>query len=112
QLVEELRPFLVDDPEIDPAAAAKHLTPELRPVLLALADELSRAAAFDAASLEAVLRATAERAGLKAAALIHATRVAVTGRTVSGGLFEVLALLGQARVIHRLQRSAHYTSAA
>jgi glutamyl-tRNA synthetase len=112
QLVDELRPFLVDDPEIDPAAAAKHLTPEVRPVLLALADELFRAAAFDAASLEAVLRATAERAGLKAAALIHATRVAVTGRAVSAGLFDVLALLGRARVIHRLQRFANYTSAA
>jgi glutamyl-tRNA synthetase len=112
QLVDELRPFLVDDPEIDPAAAAKHLTPEVRPVLLTLADELSRDTSFDAASLEAVLRATAERAGLKAALLIHATRVAVTGRSVSAGLFEVLALLGHARVIHRLQRSANYTSAA
>jgi len=112
QLVDELRPFLVDDPDIDPAAAAKHLTPEVRPVLLALADELSRASAFDAASLEVLLRGTAERAGLKAAALIHATRVAVTGRTVSAGLFDVLALLGRARVIHRLQRSANYTSAA
>jgi glutamyl-tRNA synthetase len=112
QLVDELRPFLVDDPEIEPAAAAKHLTSEVRPVLLALADELSRAPAFDAASLEAVLRATAERAGLKAAALIHAARVAVTGRAVSAGLFDVLALLGRARVIHRLRRLANYTSAA
>jgi len=110
QLVDELRPFLVDDPEIDPGAAAKYLTPEVRPVLLALADELARATAFDAASLETVLRATAEGATLKAATLIHATRVAVTGRAVSAGLFDVLALLGRARVVHRLQRSADYTS--
>jgi len=110
QLVDELRPFLVDDPEIDPGAAAKYLTPEVRPVLLALADELARARAFDAGSLETVLRATAEGATLKAATLIHATRVAVTGRAVSAGLFDVLALLGRARVVHRLQRSADYTS--
>jgi glutamyl-tRNA synthetase len=111
QLVDELRPFLVDDPEIDPGAAAKYLTPEVRPVLLALADELARATAFDAGSLERVLRATAEGAALKAATLIHATRVAVTGRAVSAGLFDVLALLGRERVVHRLQRSADYTSA-
>ena len=109
QLVEELRPFLVDEPDIDPAAAAKHVTPEIRPVLRSLADELSRAHAFDPASIEALLRGTAEHSGIKAAGLIHATRVAVTGRAVSAGLFDVLALLGRDRVVHRLHRMADYT---
>jgi glutamyl-tRNA synthetase len=112
QLIDELRPFLVDDPDIDPSAAAKHAGSDIRPVLLALADELARASTFDAASIEARLRETAERAGIKAAGLIHATRVAVTGRAVSAGLFDVLALLGRDRVVHRLQRLANYTSAA
>jgi glutamyl-tRNA synthetase len=112
QLVDELRPFLVDDPDIDPAAAAKHVTPEIRPALLTLADELSRASAFDPASIETLLRATAERAGIKAAGLIHSTRVAVTGRAVSAGLFDVLALLGRERVVHRLQRMANYPTGA
>ena len=49
------------------------------------------------ASTEAALRAVAEARGVKAATLIHAVRVAVTGRTVSPGLFEVLALLGRER---------------
>jgi len=109
QLVEELRPFLVDHPEIDPTAAAKYLTPDIKPVLLTYAAELGRASAFDPASIEAMLRETAERSGIKAAALIHATRVAVTGRAVSAGLFEVLAVLGRNRVIPRLQRIADYT---
>lgn len=43
---------------------------------------------------------------MKPAALIHATRVSVTGRVVSPGLFEVLELLGSARVIDRLERAA------
>ena len=34
---------------------------------------------------------------MKAGALIHATRVALTGKAVSPGLFEVVALVGQAR---------------
>jgi glutamyl-tRNA synthetase len=65
---------------------------------------------FDAAAVDTVLRATAERAGVKAAALIHATRVAVTGRAVSAGLFDVVACLGRERVVYRLRRMAHYTS--
>ena len=53
------------------------------------------AATFDPASIEAALRLSAEARGVKAATLIHAARVAVTGKAVSPGLFEVLALLGR-----------------
>jgi glutamyl-tRNA synthetase len=110
QLVEELRPFLVEDPEMDAAAAAKHLTGDIRPIVGELADELAAQPAADAPAIEALLRGMAERRGIKAAALIHATRVSVTGRSVSAGLFEVLALLGPERVSHRLRRAARYTS--
>ena len=57
---------------------------------------------FDPASTEAVLRAVAEGRGVKAGVLIHAVRVAVTGKTVSPGLFEMLSLLGRNRVRTRL----------
>ena len=108
QLIEELRPFLVEEPEMDQAAAAKHLTPSIQPVLLTLASTLERLQPFDATAVEQALRSTAEQAGLKAAALIHATRVAVTGRAVSASLFELLALLGTARVTQRLHRAVNY----
>jgi glutamyl-tRNA synthetase len=112
QLVDELRPFLVEEPELDPAAAARHLTPEIRPVLSRLADTLENGSARDAAAIEQAVRGTAQQAAVKAAALIHATRVAVTGRAVSAGLFEVLHLLGPRRVVQRLNRAADYTPAA
>jgi glutamyl-tRNA synthetase len=56
--------------------------------------------------LESVLRALAEARGVKAGVLIHVTRVAITGRTVSPGLFEVLELIGRDRVLQRLDRAA------
>lgn len=112
QLAEELRPFLVEEPAIDPGAASKYITAEIRPALTALADELTRATPFDAPTIETVLRATAERCGVKGAPLIHATRVAVTGRAVSAGLFDVLALLGRDRVTGRVRRMADYISAS
>jgi glutamyl-tRNA synthetase len=110
QLVDELRPFLVDEPEMDPAAVAKHLDSGVRPILAELADRLERDTVVDPASLESAIRALAEERGIKAAALIHATRVSVTGRAVSAGLFDVLARLGSARVSRRLRRAARYTS--
>ena len=59
-------------------------------------------ATFDPASIETALRAVAEARGVKAASLIHASRVAVTGKAISPGLFDVLALLGRMRVHERL----------
>jgi glutamyl-tRNA synthetase len=110
QLVDELRPFLVDEPDLDPAAVAKHLGGEIRPLLAELAQIVETGAAADAAALETRLRTLADARQIKAAALIHATRVSVTGRAVSAGLFEVLALLGPARVSRRLRRAADYTT--
>ena len=111
-LVEEIRPFLTRDEElhVDPAAAAKHLTAEVRPVLARLADAIQAAPPPDGGAAEVLVRATAEQASLKAAPLIHATRVAVTGRAVSAGLFDVLAVMGPERVVSRLRRAASYTS--
>ncbi len=112
QLVDELRPFLVDEPEIDQAAAAKHLVDAVRPLLAELADRVAAADALDPSSIETTIRSLAEAHGVKAAALIHATRVSVTGRAVSAGLFDVLALLGSPRVAQRLRRAAAYTPVA
>jgi glutamyl/glutaminyl-tRNA synthetase len=104
QFVEEGRPFLQERTDYDPDAVAKHLgKPEVRAVLGTLASDVESLEAFNQQTLEALVRGTAEAAGLKAAALIHATRVAVTGRAVSPGLFEVLDLLGRDRTVHRLR---------
>ena len=51
--------------------------------------------------MEPTVRGTATERGIKAGALIHAARVAMTGRTTSPGIFEVLVLLGRERSIER-----------
>ncbi len=95
--------FFSDALEYDSAAADKHLrVPGMEDHLVALDAALNALESFDPASTEAALRAVADARGEKAAALIHAVRVAVTGRSVSPGLFEVLALLGRSRVHTRL----------
>jgi glutamyl-tRNA synthetase len=92
-----------DEIEYDSAAVGKHLKVEgMAAHLEALDSAFSALADFDAASTEGALRGVAEARGVKAGMLIHAVRVAVTGGAVSPGLFEVLALVGRARVHRRL----------
>ncbi|HEV3485980.1 MAG TPA: glutamate--tRNA ligase [Vicinamibacterales bacterium] len=111
QVVEDGRPFFQEAIERDPAAVAKHLArPELRDHLRGLQQTFASAAPFDAATLDAALRSFAEQRGLKAAQLIHATRVAVTGRAASPGLFEVLELLGRERTLTRMEEALALTA--
>jgi glutamyl-tRNA synthetase len=107
QFVDDGRPFLDDRIDFDAAAVAKHLGAHgMRTHLEALASRFAGATSFDPSTLEVTLRAVADERGLKAAALIHATRVAVTGRSVSPGLFDVLELLGPERTRTRLTRAS------
>ena len=109
QFVEELRPFLQADVEYDQTAVSKHLRkPEVGESLSAFADVVYDIDAFNSAELETALRRLAESRGIKAAALIHATRVAVTGRAVSPGLFDVLELMGRERVMARVRHAINF----
>ena len=66
------------------------LLTEMAGHLAALAAALGRTSPFDEPHVEAAVRGTAAERGIKAGALIHAARVALTGRTASPGLFEVM----------------------
>jgi glutamyl-tRNA synthetase len=99
--------FFTDTVEYDPAAVEQHLrVAGMDAHLSALDTALQGLSTFDSGSIEAALRATASARGVKAATLIHSTRVAVTGKTVSPGLFDVLALLGRDTVHRRLIAAA------
>jgi len=106
-IVEQIRFFLADTIEFDAAAVTKHLRAAgMREHLAALDAAFAALATFDVASTEEALRVTAEARGMKAGSLIHAVRVAVTGKQVSPGLFEVLSLLGRDTVRARLYVAA------
>lgn len=103
EFVDQARWFLSDHIEFDTAAVEKHLgAPGVAAHLDALAKLWATVDPFDRVTLEASLRHLAEERGVKAGVLIHATRVAVTGKAASPGLFEVLEVLGRDRVLTRL----------
>jgi glutamyl-tRNA synthetase len=96
-----------DEIEYDSAAVEKHLrVTGARDHLAAIDAAFAACETFDSASIEAALRGVADARGVKAALLIHAVRVAVTGKTVSPGLFDVLSLVGRDEVHARLIRAA------
>lgn len=103
ELAESSR-FLFDLPvPVDPEAAAKHHTPEARTLLAALLPRLEALPAFTAPALEACYRSFAEEKGIKLGVIAQATRVALTGGTVSPPLFEIMALLGREKALARLR---------
>ncbi|HKY30909.1 MAG TPA: glutamate--tRNA ligase [Candidatus Polarisedimenticolia bacterium] len=105
------RPFLTERFDYDPAGVEKHFTAGAAGRLIALRDALAALPSLDEGSSEAVLRDLAGRLDVKAAALIHPARLALTGRTVGPSLFAVMAAMGRDGVLRRLERAARVIEA-
>jgi glutamyl-tRNA synthetase len=87
----------------DEAAWAKVMSRDgTREKLSRAREALAGAETFDEQQLETALRRVAEDLEVKPGALFQPIRVAVTGRTVSVGIFETLALLGREEALARL----------
>jgi glutamyl-tRNA synthetase len=67
--------------------------------------ELAEIEPFDAATLERRLQEFVEGEGVSLNQLIHALRVAVTGKAVGFGLYETLAILGRERCLARIDQT-------
>jgi glutamyl-tRNA synthetase len=102
--VEQARPLLASSVAYEDEAVAKNFhTAEMSGHMAALTAALDAASPFDEPHVEAVVRGTAAERGIKAGTLIHAVRVALTGRTASPGLFEIVALLGREETTARMK---------
>ena len=100
--------FLPDDRlEYDEKAFEKRLgkAPESVQHLNAFREKLAAADAYDADSLEKLLKDYCEEAGIKLGDVIHAVRVAVTGKAQGPGLFDCLAVLGRDRSLARIDKA-------
>jgi len=99
--------FIADDAlTYDEAAKAKRITepPEAIPLLRAFRDELATQDNFSHAALEQLMQRFLETQQIKVNQIIHALRVAVTGKSVGLGMFETLEILGKERVLRRMDR--------
>ena len=73
--------------------------------LLNLRAHLAAVSAFDASTLDRLVHAFVESEGVPISQIVHALRVAVTGKAVGFGLFDCLAILGRDRCLARIDRA-------
>jgi len=100
--------FLPDDQlPYDEQAFEKRLrkSPEAVALLTEFKEQLASAEPFDAATLEQLLHDFVEQQGIKIGQIIHAIRVAVTGKSIGFGLFDILAILGKEPCLARIERA-------
>jgi glutamyl-tRNA synthetase len=97
--------FFTEEFPYDEAAVAKSLTgPAAAERLKALSEVYAALPAWDCASLEASLKETAAKLGIKTGELVHPARVAASGRGIGPGLYEMLEILGKERTLARFSK--------
>jgi glutamyl-tRNA synthetase len=105
QTLEEVWPlirFLFEPPVDDPQARQKFLGEESRAALARVREALAAVEPFEPEALERELGALVDELGLKPKAVYQPLRVAITGTTVSPGIFDSVAALGRERALERL----------
>jgi len=95
--------YFKDDIAYDPEAAKKSFVPENKPRVEKVCDAFGKLATFDAAGIEAALKATATELGVKVGVLIHPTRLATTGNPNALSLYHLLEVLGKEKVLVRME---------
>jgi glutamyl-tRNA synthetase len=108
----DLIAFLFEPPVEDSKAWAKVMKPESRELLAAAAAALREAEPFDAGTIEAALAPILERFEVKPGRLYQPIRVAITGTSVSPGIFESLAVLGREPALERIEAAIRRLAAA
>jgi glutamyl-tRNA synthetase len=115
QTLEEVWPlirFLFEPPVADEKAWAKVMKGGTGEVLEAVAEALAVAEPFEPEPIEAALAPLLERFELKPGKLYQPIRVAITGTSVSPGIFESLAVLGRERSLERVRAAAQRLATA
>ncbi|MBI5192129.1 MAG: glutamate--tRNA ligase [Nitrospirae bacterium] len=122
EMANAARYFFLDDVEIDPEAAKKFLIQSnketLELVLKGLEElpnhvlennppmpPLEKRGGFSSENIDALFKSIMEAKGVKMGQVAQPLRVALTGRTVSPGIFEVIDILGKEKVIYRLKQA-------
>jgi glutamyl-tRNA synthetase len=96
-------PFIQDVIVTDEKARIKHLTPDAKPLLSELAEKLKTLEPFVHESLEKAFNDIVIPKGLKLGKLAQPVRVALTGGTISPGIFDVIEVMGREKVVRRIE---------
>jgi glutamyl-tRNA synthetase len=104
EMVDWVKPYFGEAVTLEDEAAKKYLTPAVAPTLKKLSERIASLHEFLKPALEEQFKTLVEEEGLKMGQLAQPVRVALTGRTASPGLFEVMEILGPERTLLRLRQ--------
>jgi glutamyl-tRNA synthetase len=110
EMVGWVRPYFGQAVTFDAEAAKKCLTPAIAPILGKLLTRFEALPAFSKQQWEEAFKQLVEEEGVKMGQLAQPVRVALTGRTASPGLFEVMEVLGRDRTLFRLREGIERAS--
>lgn len=103
--VDQSHYFYTDHIEYEKKARDKFLKEDNIPVFKSLIKQLTMLESFDQDSIHKTFEDIMKKTGLKLGKIAQPTRVALTGGTVSPGIFEVMEILGKEKVIDRLNKA-------
>ena len=112
EMAEWTMPYVTEPVAMDEAAAVKFLTPAVAPSLTKFADRLKAVTPFSKETIEPLVQAVLNEDHLKMGAFAQPLRVALTGRTFSPGIYEVMAILGKERTLHRIAQALQRVSSS
>lgn len=101
--------FYTDDFSYDEKGVRKHFRKENAAEYLKKAREkLAALQTFNLETTEAAYRELSEELGVKAGQIIHPTRLALSGRTMGPGLFDIMVILGKEKTLERMDRAVQF----
>lgn len=105
ELAGSLRYYITEFVDYEEKARVKFLNEKSRDLLRELKDSLSSLSDFSREGLEKTFKAIVEKNGIKLGSLAQPARVAITGKTESPGIFEVIEIVGKEKTIKRLEKA-------
>jgi len=108
EMAMQARFYFEADVAYDEQAAKKFLKPNVLEPLKQLKEQLAALTTFDEKAIEQVFVKLMETFEIKLGKIAQPVRVALTGTSVSPGIFEIITVLGQARVVARLEKALGY----
>jgi glutamyl-tRNA synthetase len=111
EMAEAARFYFLDPRPYDPKAAKKFLTPATAAVIKEIAARLAGLAEVNDAAITQLFSELAAETGQKMVNLAQPVRVALTGKTASPGLYEIISILGRDETLQRLNHAIEFATA-
>ena len=105
EMADWMLPYIAEPVAMDEVAAGKFLTPAIAPGLNKFAERAKTVEPFSKETLEPVVQTILEEEHLKMGKFAQPLRIALTGRTFSPGIYEVMELLGKDLTLQRLEHA-------